>query len=165
LAELAVNKKKLVQIKSFNRDYVEDFYELNRKWIEESWKLEISDINDLTNPKKYIIDNGGEIFFAMMNDQVIGTAAMVLSNGIFELAKMTVIEECRGLGIANKLMDRCIEFAIYKKTEEIVLITNSALVVARNLYDKYGFKEVKLDSDKYGERGDVKMVLKLSAVK
>ena len=161
-----MNKKKdLVQIQRFRPDYIEDFYQLNKKWIEESWKLEISDINDLTNPKKYIIDNGGEVFFAIKNNKVIGTAAMVSSQGIFELAKMTVLEECRGLGIANKLMDKCIEFAKNEKSEEIVLITNSALFIARKLYDKYGFKEIKLDSNKYGERGDVKMVLKLSTFK
>ena len=44
---------------------------------------------------------------------------------------------------------------------KIVLITNSALVIARNLYDKYGFKEIVLDSDKYGDRGNVKMNLYL----
>ena len=45
--------------------------------------------------------------------------------------------------------------------DKIVLITNSALVIARNLYDKYGFKEIVLDSDKYGDRGNVKMNLYL----
>jgi ribosomal protein S18 acetylase RimI-like enzyme len=161
-----VNKKKsLVQIESFHPNYVKDFYELNKKWIEESWKLETSDIHDLSNPKKYIIDNGGEVFFAIKNNKVIGTAAMVFSNDMFELAKMTVLEECRGLGIANKLMDKCIDFAKQHNAKEIALITNSALVIARNLYDKYGFKEVLLDSNKYGERGDVKMILKLSTFK
>ena len=44
--------------------------------------------------KKYIIDKGGEVFFAIKNDKVIATAAMVYAdNKIFELAKMTVAEE------------------------------------------------------------------------
>ena len=34
-------------------------------------------------------------------------------------------------------------------------------MIARNLYDKYGFKEIALDSDKYGDRGNVKMSLYL----
>ena len=38
--------------------------------------------------------------------------------------------------------------------------TNDSLKIARNLYDKYGFIEVVLDSPKY-ERGNVKMVLKI----
>ena len=158
-----MDKSDFISIQSFNNSYISDFYALNKEWIEESWHLEESDINDLSNPQKYIIDKGGEVFFAIKNDKVIGTAAMVYAdNKIFELAKMTVAEDYRGLGVANKLMDRCIEFAKEKDADKIFLITNSSLVIARNLYDKYGFKEIELDSDKYGNRGNVKMSLYLN---
>ena len=157
-----MHTKDRISIESFKKEYISDFYALNKEWIEESWQLEESDINDLSNPGKYIIDKGGEVFFAIKNDKVIATAAMVyMKRGIFELAKMTVAQECRGLGVANKLMDRSIDFAKENNADKIVLITNSSLVIARNLYDKYGFKEIMLDSDKYGDRGNVKMSLYL----
>ena len=153
----------MISIKSFKQEYISAFYSLNKKWIEEFWKLEESDINDLSTPKEYIIDKGGEIFFAIKDDKVIATSAMVyVDDSTFELAKMTVAKEFRGLGIANQLMDRCIDFAKGKNAKYIVLITNSDLVIARNLYDKYGFKEIDLDSDKYGDRGNVKMTLNLA---
>ena len=82
------------------------------------------------------------------------------SDKVYELAKMTVESNFRGKGIANLLMDKCIEFALEKKAIEIFLISNDSLVIARNLYDKYGFKEVILDSQKYN-RGNVKMMLSL----
>ena len=157
-----MHKEDRISIESFKKEYISDFYALNKEWIEESWQLEESDINDLSNPGKYIIDKGGEVFFSIKNDKVIATAAMVyMKRGIFELAKMTVAQECRGLGVANKLMDRSIDFAKENNADKIVLITNSSLVIARNLYDKYGFKEIMLDSDKYGDRGNVKMSLYL----
>ena len=157
-----MHTKDRISIESFKKEYISDFYALNKEWIEESWQLEESDINDLSNPEKYIIDKGGEVFFAIKNDKVIATAAMVyMKRGIFELAKMTVAQECRGLGVANKLMDRSIDFAKENNADKIVLITNSSLVIARNLYDKYGFKEIMLDSDKYCDRGNVKMSLYL----
>ena len=157
-----MDKSDFISIQSFNKSYISDFYALNKEWIEESWHLEESDINDLSNPQKYILDRGGEVFVAIKNGKVIATAAMVYAdNKIFELAKMTVAEDCRGLGVANQLMDKCIDFAKKNNAEKIVLITNSALVIARNLYDKYGFKEIVLDSDKYGDRGNVKMSLYL----
>ena len=157
-----MHKEDRISIESFKKEYISDFYALNKEWIEESWQLEESDINDLSNPGKYIIDKGGEVFFAIKNDKVIATAAMVyMKRGIFELAKMTVAQECRGLGVANKLMDRSIDFAKENNADKIVLITNSSLVIARNLYDKYGFKEIMLDSDKYCDRGNVKMSLYL----
>jgi len=157
-----MHTKDRISIESFKKEYISDFYALNKEWIEESWQLEESDINDLSNPEKYIIDKGGEVFFAIKNDKVIATAAMVyMNNRIFELAKMTVAQECRRLGVANQLMDKCIDFAKENNALKIVLITNSSLIIARNLYDKYGFKEIALDSDKYGDRGNVKMTLNL----
>ncbi len=79
---------------------------------------------------------------------------------MFELAKMTVKEGYRGNGIANILMNQCINFAKKNNAKEIFLISNDSLTIARNLYDKYGFKEVDLDSQKY-DRGNVKMRLTL----
>ena len=151
-----------VTIVSFDEEYSSIFYELNKLWIEESWLLEESDKFDLLNPKESIIDKGGEIFFALIEDKPIATVAMIpVKSDIYELAKMTVDTQYRGNGIANKLMDECILFAKEKEAKEIILITNDTLVIARNLYDKYGFKEVTLDSDKY-LRGNVKMTLNLT---
>ena len=134
---------------------------LNKAWIEESWRLEDSDKKDLLNPDK-IVENGGQVFFALNNKSVIGTVAMIKSSfDRFELAKMTVQEDFRGKGIANMLMDECLEFAKQNNANEIFLISNDSLIIARKLYDKYGFKEVELDSQKY-DRGNVKMNLKIT---
>lgn len=150
----------MIEIVGFNKKYSEQFFILNKAWIEESWHLEDSDKKDLLNPEK-IVKNGGEIFFAISLNEVVGTVAMIKSSDwVYELAKMTVKNNFRGKGVANLLMDKCIEFAIEQKAIEIFLISNDSLIVARNLYDKYGFKEVILDSQKYN-RGNVKMMLSL----
>lgn len=148
-------------IQEYETKFDKDFFVLNKAWIEENWILEESDKKDLLNPKK-IIDNGGQVFFAVENQSAIGTVAMIKSSDYkFELAKMTVKENYRGKGIANMLMDQCLNFAKQKNAKEIFLISNDSLTIARNLYDKYGFKEVDLDSSKY-DRGNVKMILKIT---
>ncbi|NBV72696.1 N-acetyltransferase [bacterium] len=150
----------MIEIVGFNKKYSEHFFTLNKVWIEESWHLEDSDKKDLLNPDK-IVENGGQVFFALENKIAIGTVAMIKSSdNRFELAKMTVQEDFRGKGIANMLMDECLKFANKNKAKEIFLISNDSLRIARNLYDKYGFKEVDLDSKKY-DRGNVKMRLTL----
>ncbi len=150
----------MIEIVGFNKKYSKQFFILNKAWIEESWHLEDSDKKDLLNPDK-IVHNGGQVFFALENQKVIGTVAMINSSeNRFELAKMTVQEDFRGKGIANLLMDECLKFAKENKANEIFLISNDSLTIARNLYDKYGFKEVDLDSQKY-DRGNVKMRLTL----
>ena len=148
-------------IQKYETKFDNDFFVLNKAWIEESWILEESDKKDLLNPDK-IVNNGGQVFFALENQKVIGTVAMInSSDNRFELAKMTVQEDFRGKGIANMLMDECLKFAKENKANEIFLISNDSLTIARNLYDKYGFKEVNLDSQKY-DRGNVKMILKIT---
>ena len=148
-------------IQKYETKFDNDFFVLNKAWIEESWILEESDKKDLLNPDK-IVNNGGQVFFALEKQKVIGTVAMInSSDNRFELAKMTVQEDFRGKGIANMLMDECLKFAKENKANEIFLISNDSLTIARNLYDKYGFKEVNLDSQKY-DRGNVKMILKIT---
>ena len=151
----------MIEIVGFNKKYSEQFFMLNKAWIEESWHLEDSDKKDLLNPDK-IVYNGGQVFFALEDHKAIGTVAMIKSSDDrFELAKMTVQDDFRGKGIANMLMNECLKFAKQKNAREIFLISNDSLIIARNLYDKYGFKEVELDSQKY-DRGNVKMNLKIT---
>jgi len=151
----------MIEIVWFNKKYSEQFFILNKAWIEESWRLENSDKKDLLNPDK-IVENGGQVFFALENKIAIGTVAMIKSSDDrFELAKMTVKEDFRGKGIANILMNECLRFANENKAKEIFLISNDSLKIARKLYDKYGFKQVRLDSQKY-DRGNVKMSLKIT---
>tara|TARA_B100000963_G_scaffold40396_1_gene30027 strand:+ start:702 stop:1169 length:468 start_codon:yes stop_codon:yes gene_type:complete len=150
-----------IEIKNFSEKFSKDFFQLNKLWIEESWKLEESDKTDLLNPQN-IVKKGGQVFFAILKGRAIGTVAMINSSkNQFELAKMTVKSRYRGNGIANLLMNKCIKFAKNKNANEIFLISNDSLIIARNLYDKYGFKEVELDSQKY-LRGNVKMTLEIT---
>ena len=66
-------------IKKYETKFDNDFFVLNKAWIEESWILEESDKKDLLNPDK-IIHNGGQVFFALENQKVIGTVAMINSS-------------------------------------------------------------------------------------
>ena len=150
-----------VYISNFNKKYVKSFYELNKDWITEYWELEKSDLQDLLEPEKYIIDQGGEIFFCIINNKAVATVAIIPSyKKTYELAKMTVGEKFRGKGYSKLLLNKCIDFVKQNGGKEIYLISNKKLKIARKLYDNYGFIEVKLNSKKY-KRGNVKMVLSL----
>ena len=152
---------KNIEITNYSSKYDQSFYELNKSWIEEFWILEDSDLKDLLKPQESIIALGGEIFFAVIDNHAVGTAAMIpFPNGKIELAKMTIQKEHRGKGLSKILLKKCIDYAIASDTKEIFLISNRRLLNARKLYDKFGFKEVNLDSNKY-KRGNYKMILKL----
>ena len=63
-----------------------------------------------------IIDKNGYIFFAIHDNSVVGTMALIpRENGVYELNKMAVNKELRGNGIGNQLINFIIDFAKNKK--------------------------------------------------
>jgi hypothetical protein len=93
---------KNLNIVSFNKKYKADFEKLNREWIEEFFQMEDEDFYTLQNPESYVIEKNGEIFFALYDQKVIGTAAMIpFSDGVFELAKMAVMKSFKEGELAN----------------------------------------------------------------
>lgn len=149
-----------LRITSFNKKYKADFEKLNREWIEEFFQMEDEDFNTLQNPESYVIQKNGEIFFAINDQIVIGTAAMIpFSEDVFELAKMSVKKDFQGKGVGKLLLKRCIQFAQERNANEIFLLTNDILKPALNLYLSCGFViKNKYDDERY-ERGNTKMHL------
>ena len=146
----------------FKKEYKSDFETLNLQWIKKYFKVEEEDSRILKNPESYVIDGGGQIFFALKDGKAIGTAAMVLTKErIFELSKMAVDSRYQGLGIGRKLINECISFAKKKSADEIFLITNDQLLPAMELYYSSGFElDEDYDDNRY-ERGNTKMKLLL----
>jgi len=151
-----------ITIDVFKDEYKSDFETLNLQWITKYFKIEEEDSRILKNPKSYVIDGGGQIFFAVRDGKAIGTAAMVLTKErIFELSKMAVDSSYQGLGIGRMLINECIDFAKRKKAGEIFLITNDILLPALELYNSSGFElDEDYDDNRY-ERGNTKMKLLL----
>ena len=149
-----------LEIVPFNGDYKSAFESLNREWIEEYFVMEEEDLKTLQNPESYIMEKGGEIFFAVLDGDVVGTSAMIqTSKGIYELAKMSVAKKLQGLGIGKKLLKRCIDFSKEREAIEIFLITNDSLKPALNLYQSCGFVLNEQNDDNRYERGNTKMTL------
>ena len=146
----------------FKEEYKLDFEALNLQWIKKYFRVEEEDRKILENPKSYVIDRGGQIFFAINDGKAIGTAAMVLvEESIFELSKMAVDPNYQGLGIGRRIVDECIKFAKYHKAQEIFLITNDKLLPALELYRSSGFElDENYDDNRY-ERVNTKMKLSL----
>jgi len=149
-----------LKIVPFNKDYKPAFEFLNRAWIEEYFVMEEEDLKTLQNPESYVLEKGGEVFFAILDGEVVGTAAMIQTDkGIYELAKMAVARQFQGLGIGKKLLKRCIDFSKEREATEIFLITNDSLKPALSLYLSFGFVLNDQNDDNRYERGNTKMNL------
>ena len=125
--------------------------------------MEDEDFHTLQHPESYVIAKSGEIFFAVFDQEVIGTAAMLsASDKVFELAKKAVRKDFQGRGVGMLLLKRCISFAKERNALEIFLLTNDVLKPALNLYLSSGFVlNDEYDDERY-ERGNTKMHLILS---
>lgn len=143
----------------FKECYAKDYKQLNLEWIEKYFAVEEHDLEQLSNPKEYIIDKGGEILFAVYEEKAVGVCALIkTAESEFELAKMAVSPQFQGKHIGYKLGVYTIETAKLLGAKRIWLESNRKLSPAINLYTRLGFKEIPITDTLYA-RADIKMEL------
>jgi len=155
-------EKLRVTIVGFKENYTDDFAQLNFEWLENYFYIEEYDKKVLNNPKKYILDEGGHILVALIDEKVVGTVALIKrANDVFELSKMAVTKEFQGLKIGQKLMDACIDYAGKTGAKRLFLDSNTKLIPAITLYHKIGFKEIPVPANSPYKRCNIRMELYL----
>lgn len=150
-----------VKIVEYDPKYQQDFRNLNEEWISKFFKMEASDYKMLDHPEEYIINKGGHIVFALLNNEIVGTCALIKTSNqplIFELAKMAVSPKAQGKKIGYLIGQELIDKAKQLKAKEVFLETNSSLIPAIKLYEKLGFQHIPVIDSPY-ERADTKMLL------
>lgn len=153
--------KQNLEIIPFEEQYAHHFYNLNVEWLKKYFYVEPYDEKVLSNPKKYVLEPGGFIFFAKFNNEIVGVVSFINQNTFFELSKMAVLPKYQGIKIGQKLIDFCINFAKEQGWKSITLYSHRSLVAAINLYKKVGFKEIQLEENSHYERSDIKMLIEL----
>lgn len=145
------------QIVPYTSEYQHAFRHLNHEWITHHFEIEEADNKMLNDPEGYILAKGGFIFMALLDQEPVGTAALLKNpDGSFELAKMAVTDKAKGLKIGFALGKVALEKAQEEKAPYVELLSNRKLAPALNLYHKLGFKEVPLPENDY-QRADIKM--------
>ena len=149
-----------INVIEFDQRFASDFASMNYEWIEKAYTVEEHDREVLDHPFENIIEPGGQIFFAVVGGKPAGTVALInTSDEEFELAKMAVSPEFRGLGLSNRLMAACIECAKAAGKSRIILESNTKQVAAIKLYRKFGFVEAPLDPNSHFLRANIRMQL------
>ncbi|MCA0152953.1 GNAT family N-acetyltransferase [Winogradskyella vincentii] len=150
-----------VEIIDFHKIHSQNFYDLNIEWLKTYFYVEPFDEEVLSKPEKYIINKGGHIFFAKIDNKIVGTVALMPTEtkGVLELTKMAVSPEERGKKIGQKILKYCIDFSKENGIEALLLYSSTKLKNAIYLYRKYGFKELSLEENSPYKRSDIKMLL------
>ncbi|AZZ38311.1 hypothetical protein CIK05_06435 [Bdellovibrio sp. qaytius] len=151
-----------VKIEPYNEKYKTAFYKLNEEWISKYFKMEQPDRDALDNPQSYILDKGGSIFVATINDEAVGVCALIPRTDLqcFELAKMAVSPKAQGSGVGYLLGKAIIEKAQSLGEKRLFLESNTILTPAIKLYEKLGFKKIEGIKTPY-ERCNIQMELTL----
>ena len=157
-----MNTQGSVEVVGFSSELSPYFESLNRAWIEEYFEIEDADLTVFSDPFKEIVEPGGQIFFVVVDGNVLGTCAVIrLSDDVYELAKMAVAAEARGRGYGDLLIESAIDFAKQSGAERLILLSNTLLKPAIALYQKHGFKSVPITDAHDYSRVDIQMELEL----
>lgn len=143
---------------TFDPKYRGAFKNLNLEWIKKYFKVEKKDIEQIENPE-VCLKQGGEIFFAISNGEAVGTCAMYkVDEDCFELAKMAVRPDHHGRGIGDLLMTAAEVWALNKGAAKILILSNTILEPAINLYKKHGYETTHLGPHPDYERCNIEML-------
>jgi GNAT superfamily N-acetyltransferase len=119
------------------------FRTLNEEWITRYFTLEPKDREILGDPKGKILKHGGHILMAWLGHQAIGCVALIpMGDGVYELSKMAVSPEMRGVGVGRRLLLDAIALAKRIGARSLFLGSNSKLQSAVHLYESVGFRHV-----------------------
>lgn len=141
--------------------YQPDFKRLNVEWISRDFTLEPHDLEQLDHPETHILPNQGAIFLARLDDEIVGTVALVNTGETgFELAKMSVTPKAQGRGIGKQLCLAALDYARQIGLRSVWLESNRRAKTALALYEKVGFREVPLVPSPYA-RADIRMEIDL----
>ncbi len=151
----------MIEIITYEDRYEKDFKRLNVEWLEKYNVMEEYDLQILDHPKEKILNGGGYIFLAKIDNDIVGTAGLIKEyDEVYELVKMAVTVLFQGKGISKLLIEKCLETAKEQGAKKITLYSNHKLQAAINLYKKYGFQHVSAD-DSPLLTADIKMELYL----
>lgn len=150
-----------IKIVKWEDRFAKAYIDLSIEWLEKYVSVEPGDLEIIEHPYEAVLNDGGMIWFALIENTPVGTVTVIKSNNnSFELAKLAVTEKYKKLGIGKKLMNIAIEFVKENKAKKIYLFTNHNLIPAINLYKKCKFVQIPLIDNKYIE-SDMKMELDL----
>lgn len=150
-----------VAIVTYRDEYRAAFERLNREWLERYVRVEPLDLEYMTDPRRMILEPGGQVFFAVRGGEVVGTCAAIRHGDTVELAKLAVDASERGRGLGRRLAQTALEYARGLGVAAVTLSSNSQLREAIALYESMGFRRAPLPPDLGYETADVYMELAL----
>jgi putative acetyltransferase len=149
-----------VLVREFQPQDREAFHRLNEAWISKYFRIEPKDLETITDAQRQIIDQGGQVFMAILDGEAVGCVGLMkMGERTYELVKMATDERFQRRGIGRALMEAAIAWARKQKARCLYLETNHVLTPAITLYETSGFHHVPAERRRQSPyaRADVQM--------
>ncbi len=95
------------------------------------------------------------------DDQVIGYIDYWITYETCQIASIAVDKAYQGKGFGNQLLEHCMQHAINSDCHNISLEVRVSNLVAKNLYESYGFIPITIKSGYYKNGEDAYLMVKL----
>ncbi len=132
-------------------DYI-SIYELDKKdidkiiLIEKEQNLKISTKNILTDSIK---SNSDKYYVAYSSKDIVGYFGISFSPDFIDILTIVIKEEFKRKHIATFLLKKILSIAKEKNIAKIFLEVRESNLPARNLYNKFGFKQINIRKSYY----------------
>lgn len=144
-----------MEIIEYNSRYREDFIQFNMDWIIDNFgSLEPGDLETFEKIDEELAA-GAMIYFAVEGETPLATCMVRPMGGTtWEICKLGSNKHKNHKGCGSAVFGAAVQWAIDRGAKRLFIVTNSKLKPAIHIYEKFGFKEIKLDDYEY-VRGDI----------
>lgn len=144
-----------MNIVKYEAKYRNSFVQFNTDWIVDNFgNLEKEDIETFEKIEEEL-KAGAMIYFAIEDDVVLATCMAKPMNGAtWEICKLASNKHREHKGCGSAVFEAAMQWAIEHDAKRLFILSNSKLKPALHIYEKYGFKEIKLKDYGY-TRGDI----------
>ena len=144
-----------MNVVEYNPRYKESFIQFNTDWIVDNFGcLEKEDYETFTKIDEEL-ENGAMIFFALEKDIPLATCMVKpMREETWEICKLGSNKYREHKGCGSAVFEAAVQWAIDHGAKRLFILSNRNLKPALHIYEKYGFKEIKLDDYEY-VRGDI----------
>ena len=151
-----------ITIAAYETRHAAAWRSLNEDWlVAGGYALEAKDQLVLGDPEGAILSKGGHIFIAERDGAPVGCCSlMAMDDGGYEVGKMAVLAQARGLHLGHRLLEACEATARAAGAPRLYLETNRAQTHAIALYRRFGFTDLPPHPSPYA-RCDVWMEKRL----
>lgn len=144
-----------MELSKFEEKYRQAFIEFNTDWIVSNFGFLEEHDKETFQKIDQEISKGAMIFFAVENEVPLACCMSTpMESDTWEICKLGSNKNVPHKGAGNLVFKAAMDWALEHGAKRLFILSNSRLKPALHIYEKYGFKEIKLDNYEY-RRGDI----------